>query len=72
MFPLVKTLAINIGNGPGCNSCRTQFMKRLVDFSQESVLTIELAYYSPHHSSLAFSHGSAYALLEDLIPSAPA
>ena len=49
-FPLVKTLAINIDNGPDCNSYRTQFMKRLVDFSQESGVTIDLAYYPPYHS----------------------
>lgn len=49
-FPLVKTLAINMDNGPDCNSYRTQFMKRLVDFSQNSGLTIELAYYPPYHS----------------------
>jgi hypothetical protein len=36
--------------GPDCNSYRTQFMKRLVDFSQESGLTIEPAYYPPYHS----------------------
>jgi hypothetical protein len=49
-FPLVKTFAINIDNGPDCNSHRTQFMNRLVDFSQESGVTINLAYYPPYHS----------------------
>jgi hypothetical protein len=49
-FPLVKTFAINIDNGPDCNSYRTQFMSRLVDFSQESGITIDLAYYPPYHS----------------------
>jgi hypothetical protein len=49
-FPLVTTFAINIDNGPDCNSYRTQFMKRLVDFSQESGITIDLAYYPPYHS----------------------
>lgn len=49
-FPLVKTLAINLDNGPDCNSYRTQFISRLVDFSQESGITIELAYYPPYHS----------------------
>lgn len=48
-FPLVKTLSINIDNGPDCNSYQTQFMKRLVDFSQNSGLTIDLAYYPPYH-----------------------
>ncbi len=49
-FPLVKTLAINLDNGPECNSFRTQFMSRLVDFSQEAGITIKLAYYPPYHS----------------------
>ncbi len=49
-FPLVKTLDINIDNGPDCNSYRTQFMYRLVEFSQESGITINLAYYPPYHS----------------------
>ena len=49
-FPKVTTIAINIDNGPDCNSYRTQFMKRLVDFSQESGITIKLAYYPPYHS----------------------
>lgn len=49
-FPLVKTFAINIDNGPDCNSHRTQFMSRMVDSSQESGITIDLAYYPPYHS----------------------
>lgn len=49
-FPKVTTIAINIDNGPDCNSYRTQFMKRLVDFSQETGVTIKLAYYPPYHS----------------------
>ncbi len=49
-FPLVKTIALNIDNGPDCNSNRTQFMKRLVDLSQEFGITINLAYYPPYHS----------------------
>jgi hypothetical protein len=49
-FPLVKTFAINIDNGPDCNSHRTQFMSRMVDFSQQSGITIDLAYYPPYHS----------------------
>ena len=31
-FPRVKTIVINADNGPDCNSNRTQFMKRMVDF----------------------------------------
>ena len=32
-FPLVTTLLINQDNGPECNSRRTQFMKRISDFT---------------------------------------
>jgi hypothetical protein len=49
-FPLVKTLVINQDNGPNCNSHRTQFMKRLTEFTDESGLSIQLAYYPPYHS----------------------
>jgi len=49
-FPLVKSFALNADNGPDCNSHRTQFMSRLVDFSQESGMNINLAYYPPYHS----------------------
>ncbi|HEY4035980.1 MAG TPA: hypothetical protein VGL94_18640 [Ktedonobacteraceae bacterium] len=34
-FPDVKTLVINLDNGPENHSHRTQFMKRMVDFAQE-------------------------------------
>jgi hypothetical protein len=49
-FPRVNTFRINIDNGPDCNSYRTQFMKRMVDFAEESGITIDLAYYPPYHS----------------------
>ncbi len=49
-FPKIKTLVINQDNGPENNSRRTQFMKRIVEFSQKYQVNIRLAYYPPYHS----------------------
>lgn len=49
-FPKVKTLLLNLDNGPECHSRRTQFLFRLVEFVQQSGIAIELAYYPPYHS----------------------
>jgi len=49
-FPLVKTLLLNLDNGPENHSRRTQFMARLVALADEFGLTIDLAYYPPYHS----------------------
>jgi transposase len=43
-------LVINQDNGPENNSRRTQFMKRIVEFSQKYQVNIRLAYYPPYHS----------------------
>jgi hypothetical protein len=48
--PLVKTLVINLDNGPENQSRRTQFMQRLVDFVQQYHINVRLAYYPPYHS----------------------
>ncbi len=48
--PDVRRLLINLDNGPEIASSRTQFMKRLVEFSDRHRLTLELAYYPPYHS----------------------
>lgn len=48
--PRVRRLLINLDNGPEIGSSRTQFMKRLVEFSDRHQLTLELAYYPPYHS----------------------
>jgi hypothetical protein len=48
--PGVRRLLINLDNGPEIASSRTQFMKRLVEFSDRHQLTLELAYYPPYHS----------------------
>ncbi len=48
--PHVRRLLIDLDNGPEIASSRTQFMKRLVEFSDRHQLTLELAYYPPYHS----------------------
>lgn len=49
-FEHVKTLVINLDNGPENQSHRTQFLNRLVAFAQTYQLTVKLAYYPPYHS----------------------
>lgn len=49
-FPQVKTLVLNLDNGPENHSRRTQFMQRLTDFVDAFQLTIDLAYFPPYHS----------------------
>ena len=46
----VKTLVINLDNGPENHSRRTQFLKRIVGFAQKYGLRVHLAYYPPYHS----------------------
>lgn len=50
LYPDVRRLHIELDNGPEINSSRTQFMKRLVGFSDASGLEIELVYLPPYHS----------------------
>ena len=49
-FPQVRTLLLNLDNGPENHSRRTQFMQRLTQLADTSGLTLELAYYPPYHS----------------------
>jgi Rhodopirellula transposase DDE domain len=49
-FPSVTTLLINLDHGPENHSRRTQFIQRLVDFVDNTHLTLQLAYYPPYHS----------------------
>jgi Rhodopirellula transposase DDE domain len=49
-FLRVKTLVINLDNGPENHSRRTQFLKRIVGFARKYGLVIQLAYYPPYHS----------------------
>jgi len=45
-----KTLLLNADNGPENNSQRTQFMKRMAEFSAKHNTKVILAYYPPYHS----------------------
>ena len=49
-FLSVKTLVINLDNGPENHSRRTQFLKRIVEFARKYGLKVQLAYYPPYHS----------------------
>jgi len=49
-YPDVTSLQIDLDNGPEIESHRTQFIKRMVIFSDMTQLTIELVYYPPYHS----------------------
>lgn len=49
-FPHIKTLLINLDNGPENHSRRTQFMQRLLEFVRSYHITVRLAYYPPYHS----------------------
>ena len=49
-FLHVKTLVINLDNGPENHSRRTQFLKRVVEFARKYGLVVQLAYYPPYHS----------------------
>jgi len=46
----VKELVINLDNGPNNASWRTQFIRRMVEFSEKTGLRIRLVYYPPYHS----------------------
>lgn len=41
---------INADNGPENSGVRSQWLKRLVAFSAQKDITIQLAYYPPYHS----------------------
>jgi transposase len=49
-FLRVKTLVINLDNGPENHSRRTQFLNRVVAFARKYGLRLQLAYYPPYHS----------------------
>jgi len=48
--PDVEDLAINLDHGPSVQSHRTQFIRRMVEFSHKTGLRIVLIYYPPYHS----------------------
>lgn len=49
-FGEIRTLLLTLDNGPENHSRRTQFIKRLVEFTQAYNLNLRLAYYPPYHS----------------------
>jgi len=46
----VKRIVINMDNGPECSGRRSQFLKRLVEFSDLTGLAVRMIYYPPYHS----------------------
>lgn len=46
----IKELVINLDNGPQVSSRRTQFIRRMVEFSNQIKRDIHLIYYPPYHS----------------------
>lgn len=46
----IKELVINLDNGPSVSSNRTQFIHRMIGFSEATGLEIHLVYYPPYHS----------------------
>jgi hypothetical protein len=49
-FAHIRTLVLNLDNGPENHSHRTQFMGRLVRFVHQAGVSVRLAYYPPYHS----------------------
>lgn len=49
-YPSIEELAIDLDGGPSVRSNRTQFIKRMVQFCEETGLKIRLIYYPPYHS----------------------
>lgn len=46
----IEELVINIDNGPSQKSNRTQFIRRMVEFSKKIRIPVHLVYYPPYHS----------------------
>jgi hypothetical protein len=49
-YPGVRTLLLDLDNGPENHGNRSQFLYRLVRFAQAAQLWLRLAYYPPYHS----------------------
>ena len=45
-----STLVINADNGPENSGARSQWLKRLVQWSAKAEVRVQLAYYPPYHS----------------------
>jgi hypothetical protein len=50
LYPQVRTIMIDLDNGPEISSRRRQFIKRMVEFCEAHAIEIELVYYPPYHS----------------------
>jgi transposase len=46
----IKELVINLDNGPNSSGSRTQFLKRMTEFSDRYNIVVHLVYYPPYHS----------------------
>lgn len=46
----IENLVIDLDGGPHVHSHRTQFIKRMVEFADQTRLSIKLVYYPPYHS----------------------
>lgn len=50
LYSHIGELVINMDNGPHNGSHRTQFIKRMIEFSDITGLSVRLVYYPPYHS----------------------
>jgi Rhodopirellula transposase DDE domain len=46
----IEELVIDLDGGPHVHSHRTQFIKRIVEFADQTDLSVRLVYYPPYHS----------------------
>ena len=46
----MEELVINLDNGPNSSGRRTQFIKRMTEFSDKYNIKVRLVYYPPYHS----------------------
>lgn len=46
----IEELVINLDNGPNSSGRRTQFIKRMTEFSDKYHIRVRLVYYPPYHS----------------------
>jgi hypothetical protein len=49
-LPGVRTLVVNMDNGPECSGHRSQFLLRMAEFADITGLTVRIIYYPPYHS----------------------
>lgn len=46
----IDQIQLKIDNGPESSGVRTQFLKRMVEFAEQTGKTVQLLYYPPYHS----------------------